>query len=88
MLSGPDEGRSPRAELVEHITEVWRDVLGVDRIDPDQDFFELGGHSLGAIRTASRLGEELGRDLSLRVIFEHRTVDALAAAIVNDDGVA
>jgi acyl carrier protein len=78
-----DKDRFSRPELIEHITEVWKDVLYLDRIDPGQDFFELGGHSLGALRTASRLGDELGCDLSLRVIFEHRTIDALAAEIMN-----
>ncbi|WP_329460935.1 acyl carrier protein [Streptomyces sp. NBC_01431] len=83
-MSVADKDRFSRPELLARITEVWADVLSLDRIEPDQDFFELGGHSLGAMRAASRLGDELGCDLSLRVIFEHRTITALAAAITND----
>ncbi|MFD9335458.1 phosphopantetheine-binding protein [Streptomyces sp. NPDC060028] len=77
-----DKARYSRPELLEHIAEVWAEVLCLDRVECDQDFFELGGHSLGAVRTASRLGDELGCDLSLRAIFEHRTVEALTAAIM------
>ncbi|MFF5211965.1 phosphopantetheine-binding protein [Streptosporangium sp. NPDC000396] len=70
-------------ELCGHITTVWREILHLDRIEPDQDFFDLGGHSLGAVRAAARLVDDLGCDLSLRAIFEHRTVEALASAIMN-----
>ncbi|MET7622613.1 phosphopantetheine-binding protein [Streptomyces sp. NPDC005408] len=71
-----------RPELLDHITGVWEEVLGLDRVEPDRDFFELGGHSLGAVRAAARIGEELGCDLSLRAIFEHRTAEALAAEVM------
>ena len=74
--------RLPRPELLDHITGVWEDVLGLDRIAPDEDFFALGGHSLAAVRTAARIGEELGCDLSLRAVFEHRTVAALATEVM------
>lgn len=77
-----DKARYSRPELLEHITGVWTEVLCLDRIGYDQDFFELGGHSLAAVRTAARLGDELGCDLSLRAIFEHRTAEALTAAIM------
>ncbi|MFF1651108.1 phosphopantetheine-binding protein [Streptomyces sp. NPDC058240] len=81
-MSVIEKDQFSRPELVGHITGVWEDVLGLERVEPDQDFFELGGHSLGAVRAASRIGDEVGCDLSLRAIFEHRTVDALAAAIM------
>ncbi|MEE1792633.1 phosphopantetheine-binding protein [Streptomyces sp. BE308] len=81
-MSVIEKDRFSRPELVEHITGVWEDVLGLDRVESDQDFFELGGHSLGAVRAASRIGDEAGCDLPLRAIFEHRTVDALAAAML------
>ncbi|MER6949360.1 phosphopantetheine-binding protein [Nonomuraea sp. NPDC000554] len=80
-MAGNDQLSYP--ELCQHITEVWRDILHLDRIEPDQDFFDLGGHSLGAMRAAARLADDLGCDLSLRAIFEHRTIEALALAITN-----
>ncbi|MDG5807987.1 non-ribosomal peptide synthetase, partial [Streptomyces ossamyceticus] len=32
------------------LTGIWQQVLGIDRIEPDDDFFALGGDSLLAIR--------------------------------------
>lgn len=82
-MSTTDKGdRFSRPELTAYVTGVWEEVLGLDLVGPDQDFFGLGGHSLGAVRTAARIGDELGCDLSLRAVFEHRTVDALVAEVM------
>jgi amino acid adenylation domain-containing protein len=60
------------------IAEVWRSVLGVDEIGPDDDFFVLGGHSVKAILTLSRISKRLGVRLQIRDVFDHPTVRALA----------
>nr|WP_237547912.1 amino acid adenylation domain-containing protein [Streptomyces sp. SID5473] len=41
---------------------IWRDVLGVTRINPEDNFFDLGGDSLSAMEVAIRAG-----DLGLRI---------------------
>jgi hypothetical protein len=45
------------------------------------NFFELGGHSLLATQLSARIINEFGVDLSVRMVFEHPTIEALAAAI-------
>ncbi|MBZ5569980.1 MAG: SDR family NAD(P)-dependent oxidoreductase [Acidobacteriia bacterium] len=63
------------------VAAVWKDVLGVSRIGPADDFFELGGHSLMASRLMSRIRAAFGVDLPLWLVFEARTVAAVAAAV-------
>ncbi len=69
--------RSPRtpAELV--IAEVIGEVLGIDRVGPDDDFFALGGDSIMSIQVVSR-SRARGVTFSPRDVFECRTVAALA----------
>ncbi len=51
----------------------------MERVALDDNFFEIGGHSLLVARLAERLGEELGRVVSLVDVFQFPTVGALAA---------
>lgn len=60
------------------ITAVWRDVLGVPVVGPDDDFLSLGGDSLIAVRIAARLRERLGCDVAAGALFREGTVAGLA----------
>jgi acyl carrier protein len=63
------------------VLEVLSAVLKVDGIGVEDDFFDHGGHSLLATQAISRLRARFGGELPLRVIFESRTAEKLAAAI-------
>ena len=65
----------------EMLAGVWSDLLGVERIGPDESFFALGGHSLLATRVMARVRAVFGVDLPVRVLFETPTARAVAAAI-------
>jgi amino acid adenylation domain-containing protein len=63
------------------MAEIWRDVLGVDRVGVLDNFFELGGHSLTAVRLVSRLKTAFDMDLPLRCLFLHPTIAELSRHI-------
>jgi acyl transferase domain-containing protein len=66
----------------EVVMRVWRDILGLDGVEPNDNFFtDLGGHSLLAAQALSRLRSELGLEVPLRMLFEFPTVAALAPAL-------
>jgi len=73
--------REPRTETERLLAGLWRELMGCEGAGPDDDFFDLGGHSLLATRLVSRLRDALGIELPLRLVFEHRTLGELAAAI-------
>ena len=70
-----------RTETEEKLAEVWRRILGLDRVGRDDNFFELGGHSLKATQAIARAEELFGIDLPLRTLFETPTVAGLARRI-------
>lgn len=43
------------------LAEIWREVLGVDIVTPDDNFFALGGSSLKAMQVVTRARRSLGR---------------------------
>lgn len=68
----------PRSDLERAIQEIWQDVLGVTRVELNDDFFDLGGHSLLVVQMHQRLREKLGREIPLITLFQHTTVSRLS----------
>jgi amino acid adenylation domain-containing protein len=76
----------PRTPVERTLTDVWREVLGLEEIGREDGFFELGGHSLLATQLVSRVREAFAVELPLRVIFEAPTIAGLAAWIEQASG--
>ncbi|MEP5767386.1 amino acid adenylation domain-containing protein, partial [Nisaea sp.] len=69
---------TPGEEL---LAGLWADVLKTGAVGRSDSFFDLGGHSLLATQLLSRIRAAFGTDIPLRLIFEHPTLSAQAAAI-------
>jgi aryl carrier-like protein len=58
---------------VTSVAAAWREVLGLDHVEVDDDFFELGGDSLRAQMIIARL-EEAGLELTIDEFFANSTI--------------
>jgi amino acid adenylation domain-containing protein/non-ribosomal peptide synthase protein (TIGR01720 family) len=72
--------RAPRTETERVLSDVWAELLGVDRVGVDDNFFMLGGDSILSIQVVSR-ARAAGLALTPRDLFRRPTVAALAAAV-------
>ncbi|MFD4028383.1 amino acid adenylation domain-containing protein [Streptomyces sp. NPDC058576] len=70
-------GAAPDAALA----AIWRDVLGVEEIGPDDDFWDLGGNSLYAIRIGTLARERGLPGIPLRQLYLTPTLGALSEAL-------
>lgn len=78
--------RVPAAEgaegdLTQIVAGIWREVLQVDEISPDDTLFELGGHSLTIMQITARIRETLDVEVPFDVFFDTPTIDGVVSCI-------
>ena len=77
----------PRTSTERLASEVFREVLGVPTLGPEDSFFDVGGHSIAAIQAVSRLrralpgGPEAAPAFGVADLFRHPTVREFAALV-------
>ena len=72
---------APRTDLERRLSDIWCDILGLDRIGVTEDLFELGGHSLTATRIAARIQAEEQAPVSPVEVISTPTIEQLAALV-------
>ena len=88
-LPAPEASRSnseqafvaPRTDLENRISQIWKDILKIERVGVHDNFFELGGDSLTAMRVIGRLRGPQFPDLNVFQIFERPTIADFAKAL-------
>jgi non-ribosomal peptide synthetase component F/acyl carrier protein len=73
---------APRTPIEKALSEIWSELLNIDRIGIHDNFFELGGHSLLATQLLSRIRSNFEIELPLKLMFTVAfTIAELAKAI-------
>jgi amino acid adenylation domain-containing protein len=70
--------QAPDTDLERKLTQVWQQLLRVDRIGVNDNFFDLGGHSLLAARLIARIEKQTGINIPMATLFEAPTIAQLA----------
>nr|BFE78402.1 hypothetical protein GCM10020093_010030 [Planobispora longispora] len=78
----PASGSAPGgSRVLDEVLEIWREVLGMDDITPDDDLFDLGGHSLSITQIIAKVRDRMGVELSFEVFIDTPTAAGVAADI-------
>lgn len=77
------EAASPQTRA---LAAIWKDVLRVADVRPQDNFFALGGDSIMAIQVVARAAKA-GIALTSRALFEAQTLEALAASTASAEPV-
>ncbi|OAQ22152.1 non-ribosomal peptide synthetase, partial [Linnemannia elongata AG-77] len=72
---GQRVARSPQELTLE---KLFCELLGLSRVNIDENFFDLGGDSLLAMRLVNRIQAELDVEIAIRTLFEAPTIAELA----------
>ncbi|SEC17951.1 amino acid adenylation domain-containing protein [Tenacibaculum sp. MAR_2009_124] len=77
--------KAARNEFETKLVSIWQELLSIDKIGIHDNFFELGGHSLLATRLVSQIRTKLDLELTIKEVFEHRTIAEISTLINNND---
>lgn len=72
---------APRGATEHALAALWQQLLGSAPAGREAHFFASGGNSLTAARLVARLREQYGAAVPMRLLFEHPTLQACAAAL-------
>ena len=78
--AGQHDATAPRTDAERSLAQIWARILGLQNPSVHDDFFEMGGDSFLAMLLSSK-AREAGIDLTVREVFEKRTIAALAASV-------
>ncbi|MGD2092001.1 MAG: amino acid adenylation domain-containing protein, partial [Candidatus Aminicenantes bacterium] len=75
------ESDLPQSRREKILAEIWKEVLGKDRVGLNDNFFEIGGQSLKATLLASKIHEAFDVRVALKDIFTHPTIRELSVCL-------
>ena len=74
---------SPKNNVEKILSEIWKDLLKVDRVGIRDNFFSLGGDSIISIQVMS-CAREMGIKITPRQLFENPMIEELAKVAVEN----
>lgn len=85
LLKGKDEGEQyTRAE--KQVAGIWREVLGFEELNVNDNFFEIGGDSIQLHRLQALFDEQLPGKVKIVDLFSNQTISKQAHFILNSNG--
>ncbi len=79
---------APRNESEEKLVEIWKEVLGIEKVGITDNFFELGGHSLIAAQVINRAQKQLNKTIAFKTFFVNPTIETISEQLKETDYVA
>jgi amino acid adenylation domain-containing protein len=76
---------APQSDLERMITNIWQELLHVNKVGIHHNFFDIGGHSLLMVQVHSKLQKALNRDISLLDMFQFPTISKLAKHLSQEE---
>lgn len=79
----PPRATDAPADVPTEVANIWREVLGVTEVSPQDSFFALGGHSILAARMLARLLDRLDVRVSLGDLLEAETMAGMTEVVAD-----
>jgi len=75
------DSKQPTTAVEDTLAALWKELLGLPRVGPDDNFFQSGGHSMLAMQLVARVRKHFKVDFRLKNIFERQTLAGMAEVV-------
>jgi surfactin family lipopeptide synthetase C len=79
---------APRTDVEQLLTNIWHEVVGIEKIGIHDNFFDLGGHSILLLKVQRKIREGFQHELSLVELFKYPTIHLLAERLKREPDAA
>ena len=76
---------TPSTMYEKALSDIWRQVLGLDRVGVHDNFFDLGGNSLLGMQAVMHMRQTLDVVIPIVKLFQCPTIASLAKCLGGDD---
>ena len=66
----------PKTKLEKQMSQLWKEVLRIEKVGLRDDFFQIGGDSLSVIMLHQRVKQEIEAEVSIANLYRYRTIEA------------
>jgi len=78
VASSSAEYAAPSSNMEKIIAQVWKEVLGLDKVGLNDRFFDIGGNSANILQVHHRLTQVIEVDFPIMLMFLYPTIYSLA----------
>lgn len=86
-FSSGTEYVAPVGEIEQSLSEMWKELLKLEKVGVSDNFFEIGGHSLLATQVVSRVNRKFQVSVELKQLFNAPTIAELSKLIASEEQV-
>ncbi|MNI68915.1 Tyrocidine synthase 3 [compost metagenome] len=66
----------PKTGLERQMSQLWKEILQIDRVGLRDDFFQIGGDSLSVIMLHQQVKQHVDAEISIANLYRYRTIEA------------
>jgi amino acid adenylation domain-containing protein len=78
---------APRYDIEQQLTDIWCEILTLDKVSINENFFEIGGNSLLSLEVQKLVAERTSYEIELTDVFEYPTINGLANYLSREEDV-
>lgn len=76
---------APTSAIEQTLTQLWGEILGLDRVGIEENFFDLGGTSILGLQLVARIQKQFNQPLRAVKLYQYPTIRALAQYLQQAD---